>query len=145
MTERRRSLPEGEIDHNAEVVGGERVPGFDVQDAMVVDPPARGDQDGVEGAQADPVELEGCCADGFAGQRRAVRQPGLGEEPAAEGAWRGVEVAGEEDSIVGVAGSDLGQEDARRRLAGPLDARQSRRPRREMRVVEAQDPAGVSL
>ncbi|MFO0841763.1 MAG: hypothetical protein U0797_05090 [Gemmataceae bacterium] len=98
---------EGEVGQDGKVVRGEGEARLPAQDQVAPDAPARTDQDAVEVAQADAVEVEGRLALGA----RAVDEPGLGEKAPARRGRRCVEVPGEDDGVGGVAGLDAGEEE----------------------------------
>ena len=120
------------------MVRGERVPRLHVDDALLSDPKTSAQQDDVEALQADSVELIGGCGGRPPGKCRHGRQIGRGEDPAAGGIRRRVEVSRDQHGVGGVAGGDPTEDDSGGPHAGLL--RQV-----EVGVVDAEGTAGSAV
>ena len=79
------------------MIGWKCVVRFDIEHAARLDAPGAVDQDVIETAGADAVELVG--GRRFAGLHIGRGEAGVCEEQAVGGCWRGVEVAGDQDGV----------------------------------------------
>jgi hypothetical protein len=80
---RRRFLWQRQIGQDGEVVRGEGIARFHIQDEVVVDAPLRAYQNAVEALKADAVQMEGALSGRPAARSALSIRPAAGEEAAA--------------------------------------------------------------